>query len=321
MSMQRKEPKYQIIDGVPRCVWIDPDILRENLKFKGKSGDVFVSTFPKSGTHWVQFIIQLILKKGEPVTTHKEFTDNMRLFEYSKCQEWASPLPLRAFLTHLPLSRCSMAEEAKYVYVARNPWDVCVSFFHMATNVSAYEFYDGTFQEFVEVFIGGNFGYGDYFEHVASGYALRNEPNVLFLTYEELKNLTGNAVLKLAHFLGEEYGKTLKDNDELLKQLLQRSTAESMRSVLVLDTQESLSKDWEEVLARKNHKCKNGFEGDENKYAFVRAAKVGGWREHFTPELLRRMECRIQECEKKSSVMELWKDIRAEAIEASKSSQ
>lgn len=277
-----------------------------------------LSTFPKSGTHWVQFIIQLILRKGEPITTHKEFTENMRLLEYTRCQDWTATLPLRTFFSHLPLSRNTMGEEAKYVYVARNPWDVCVSFFHMVNNASVYEFQDGTFEEFVEAFIDGNFGYGDYFEHVASGYALRNEPNVLFLTYEDLTNDTPNVVLEVAHFLGEEYGKALEDNKELLKQLLQRSTAQSMRSILVLDAKGGLTDEWKDLLSRANPKWKNGYEGDENKYAIVRSAKVGGWREQFTSDLLRSMELRIQEAEKKSSFMELWKDMRAEAIEASK---
>ncbi|KAH9360549.1 hypothetical protein HPB48_016443 [Haemaphysalis longicornis] len=316
--MEHRTPKYQIIDGEPRCVLVDPDILREALKFKAKAGDVVLSTFPKSGTHWVEFIVQLILKKGEPISTHQEFAGNMRLLEYSRCKDWTPALALRLFISHLPLSRNRMSEEAKYVYVARNPWDVCVSFFHWATNLSFFEFYDGTFQDFVEAFMDGNFGYGDYFEHVASGYALRNEPNVFFVTYEELKQEKRSVVLKLAHFLGEEYGKNLEESDDMLQQLLERTTADSMRSILVVDLQTGLNEEWQEVFSRREYKCKEGYGGDKNKYGIVRTARVGGWREHFTPELLSRMELRIQEAEKKTSFMELWKDIRAEAIEASK---
>lgn len=319
--MERRKPKYQIIDGVPRCLGIDPDILRENLKFKAKAGDVVESTFPKSGTHWVQFIIQLILKKGEPITTHKEFADNMRLLEYTRCQDWQPSLPLRTFFSHLPLSRDTMTPEAKYVYVARNPWDVCVSFFHMVTNLSSYEYQDATFEEFVQAFLDGNFGYGDYFEHVASGYALRDEPNVFFLTYEELKKNKREVVLRLAHFLGEEYGKALEGNEELLQKLLDRSSPESMKSVVVIDLKNNPNKEFQEILSRNQAStCKQGYGGDESKYGIVRTAKVGGWRDYFTPQLLHRMEMRIREAEQKSPFMELWKDIRAEAIEAARCS-
>lgn len=316
--MEFRKPKYQIIDGVPRCLVLDPDIFRENLNFRAKAGDVVECTYPKSGTHWVQFIIQLILKKGEPITTHKELADNMRLLEYSRCKDWKASLPLRTFFTHLPLSRDTMTEDAKYVYVARNPWDVCVSFFHMVTNLSRYEYQDATFEEFALAFLDGDFGYGDYFEHVASGYALRDEPNVFFLTYEELKKNKREVVLRLAHFLGEEYGTTLEGNEELLQKVLDSSSPESMKSVVVIDLKDSPNKEFQELLSRRQGTCKDGYGGDENKYGIVRAAKVGGWREYFTPELLRRMELRIREAEKKSQFMELWKDIRAEAIEASK---
>lgn len=318
--MERRKPKYQMVDGVPRCLGLDPDILRENLKFRAKAGDVVESTFPKSGTHWVQFIIQLILKKGEPISTHQEFADNMRLLEYSRCQDWSPTLPLRTFFSHLPLNTETMTEEAKYVYVARNPWDVCVSFFHMATNLSSYEYQDATFEEFVHAFLDGNFGYGDYFEHVASGYALKDRPNVFFLTYEELKKNKRNIVVKLAHFLGEEYGKALEGNEEMLEKLLERSSPESMKSVIVIDLKDNPNKEFQEVLSRNKNKCKHGYGGDENKYGIVRAAKVGGWKDYFTPELLQRMELRIREAEKTSPFMELWNDIRAEAVEASRCS-
>lgn len=315
--MERRKPKHQIIDGVPRCIGIDPDILRENLKFRPKAGDVVVSTFPKSGTHWLQFIIQLILRKGEAIRTHKEFADNLRRLEYSKCQDWTPTLPLRMFFTHLPLNRDMITKDAKYVYVARNPWDVCVSFFHMVTNLSTYEYQDATFEEFVHVFLDGNFGYGDYFEHVASGYALRDEVNVFFVTYEELKKNKQNVVLRLAHFLGEEYGKTLENNAELLEKVLDGSSPESMRDVLVIDLKENDNEELKEVLSRNRITCKEGYNGDENKYGIVRAAKVGGWREYFSRELLHRMESRILEAEKTSHFMELWSDIRGEALEAS----
>ncbi|XP_077533349.1 amine sulfotransferase-like [Haemaphysalis longicornis] len=226
--MERRKPKHQVIDGVPRCIRLDPDILRENLKFRARAGDVLESAFPKSGTHWVQFIVQLILKKGEPIPSYKEFADNMRLLEYSRCQDWTPTLPMRTFFSHLPLSTETMTEEAKYVYVARNPWDVCVSFFHMATNLSSYEYQDATFEEFVHAFVDGNFGYGDYFAHVASGYALKDRPNVFFVTYEELQKNKRNVVLRLAYFLGEEYGKDLESKKELLENLLVQSSPESI---------------------------------------------------------------------------------------------
>ncbi|KAH7956016.1 hypothetical protein HPB52_005680 [Rhipicephalus sanguineus] len=267
--MQRRKPAYQIIDGVPRCIALTPDRLRGSLHFRAKEGDLVQSTFPKSGTHWLLYITQLILRNGQPMTTYQDFAKEWRFLEYMDIKNFSSSLPLRTFVTHLALDKRTMTEEGKYIYLTRNPWDICVSFYHMMTNMSLFGFQDGKFEDFVDAFIGGHLGYGDYFEHVAAGYALRKQPNVLFVAYEELKKNTREEVLRVAYFLGEQYGRSLEQD---------------------------------------------GHEGDENKYAYVRTGKVGGWRDHFTPDLLRKMESRILEAEKQSTFMDLWKDLRAETL-------
>ncbi|KAL1445906.1 hypothetical protein MTO96_044754 [Rhipicephalus appendiculatus] len=82
---------------------------------------------------------------------------------------------------------------------------------------------------------------------------------------------------------------------------------------MVVDLRENLNPHWREVFDRSKVTCKEGYEGDETKYGIVGQAKGGSWKEHFTPELLRRMESRIIEAEKVTSFMDLWKDVRAEA--------
>src|SRR5262249_39679579 len=74
-------------------------------------------------------------------------------------------------------------DPCKYIYVARNGRDVAVSNYHLHR---AYFPYEGTFAEFFDRFMRGDIRYGPWFEHVAGWWAHRNDPNVLFLTYEEL---------------------------------------------------------------------------------------------------------------------------------------
>lgn len=312
--MQTRKPAFQVIDGVPRCVSVEPDFLREGLMFRAIKGDLVQSTFPKSGTHWLLYITHLILREGHPITTYEEFSKEWRFLEYMDIKDFRSSLPMRTFITHLALDKRWMTEEGKYVYIARNPWDVCVSFYHMATNISTYEFQNGTFEEFFDTFASGNFGYGDYFEHVAAGYALREESNVFFVTYEDLKKNTREMALRLAYFLGDKYGRALEKDEALLQKLLERSQPEYMRNVVVVDWKGRGNPQWNEVLSRRKITCMEGHDGDESKYAFVRIGKVGSWKDYFTPDQLKKMEYRIMEAEKQSSFMELWKDIRYEAI-------
>ncbi|KAL1444111.1 hypothetical protein MTO96_030046 [Rhipicephalus appendiculatus] len=180
--MPGRRPYRQIIDGAPRCPTLIPAILRKGLSFRAAKGDVVQCNYPKSGTHWVQYITQLILNGGKPIRCYDDLTRNFLAIEYVDTEGWASPMPVRLFATHQPLSRDAMNVEAKYIYVARNPWDVYVSQFRMVTDLSVSKFEDGTFEEFFEPFVEGDLGFGCYFEHVASAYALKDEQNVLFVT-------------------------------------------------------------------------------------------------------------------------------------------
>ncbi|XP_075539949.1 sulfotransferase ssu-1-like [Dermacentor variabilis] len=314
--MARRKPHTQLIDGVPRDPNYDAELFRSSLNFRARSSDVVLFTYPKSGTHWLLYITQCILNGGEGVHTFEEFSDNMRYLGGTDFEEWEPALPLRLFATHVSPRRDTMNEQAKYVYLARNPWDVCVSLFHMVTNFSSYRFQDGTFDEFFDDFLEGDgAGHGSYFDHVASGYALRNEPNVCFLTYEELLKDTEGVVLKLAVFLGERYAAHMGANETILPKILESCTAKKLRGLLVLDFSKP-SKALFPCESRKQVTFRQGYEGDHQKYSFVRKGTIGCWKEYFSPGQLRRMEAMIQEVEKRSSVMDLWRDIRQEALAA-----
>ncbi|KAK8757542.1 hypothetical protein V5799_004828 [Amblyomma americanum] len=107
--------------------------------------------------------------------------------------------------------------------------------FRMLTDVSVYRFQDGKFEDLFEALIESDLGYGDYFDHVASGYALKDKPNVFFVTYEELKMDTRSTLLRLAHFLGEKYGRALEEDEQMLQNVLEYSKAENMREVVVIE--------------------------------------------------------------------------------------
>ncbi|KAH9378104.1 hypothetical protein HPB48_000197 [Haemaphysalis longicornis] len=311
-----RKPYAQTIDGVLRNPNFDPVMFRKNINFRGRQGDIVQFTHPKSGTNWVFHITQLILKRGEPVRSAQEYTDNQRFMEGMELDEWRPRLPMRPILTHLPPRKETMSEEAKYIYVARNPWDVCVSFYHMTTNFSTFRFQDGTFDEFFEAFLSEDCGgHGSYFDHVAAGYALRYEPNMFFVTYEELQRNTRGVVLRLAYFLGEEYSRELEDDEVLLGKLLERITPAQMKDIAVLDFSGVSDPEWSRTMQRLEVTFKDGHDGNAKKYGLVREAKVGCWKKHFSAAQLKRMEAKIREVEERSSVMNLWTDIREEAIQ------
>ncbi|KAL1472672.1 hypothetical protein MTO96_039178, partial [Rhipicephalus appendiculatus] len=249
--MERRKPYAQVIDGISRSPAFCPEFLRAALEFRAQKGDLLLTTYPKSGTYWMLYITMLILKKGEPVSGSEEFTRNMRMLGVVRIDGWKSSLPLRLLASHLPLRKDVMNQDAKYVYVARNPWDLCVSDFHHVTILGVYRFHGGTFEEFFDAFLEGDCaGQGSYFDHVASAYALRDEPNVFFVTYEELKADTRGVVLRLARFLADEYGDTLEQHEELLQEIINRSAADNMKRILAPVDLEDVDPQWRDAAER-----------------------------------------------------------------------
>ncbi|KAH7959293.1 hypothetical protein HPB49_010138 [Dermacentor silvarum] len=190
------------------------------MHFTPAKGVMLQISYPKCGTHWMQYLTLVVLNEGRPIRSYQEFVSSGRSLEYACVEDWKPSngereLPYRALMTHLdPPTKNRLNVNAKYVYVARNPWDY------------------GTFNEFLTSFLRGDFGYGDYFDHLLAGYGLKEEPNVLFVSYEELKRGIRSVVLKLAYILGERYGRALETDEHLLRTLLERATVERMRNVL-----------------------------------------------------------------------------------------
>ncbi len=52
------------------------------------------------------------------------------------------------------------------IYVCRNPRDVCVSYFHHFQTFKISYGYQGDFEQFVDLFLKGQVGSGDYWHHL-----------------------------------------------------------------------------------------------------------------------------------------------------------
>ena len=73
-----------------------------------------------------------------------------------------APSP-RVIKSHLPLEFLppKLLDTCKVIFVARNPKDVCVSYFHHQVNLWHYDM-QGTFEDFAKAFLEGSLEYGSY---------------------------------------------------------------------------------------------------------------------------------------------------------------
>lgn len=224
-----KTPRYITVEGLRFAEGFDPETIRSALNYQPRPYDVFVVTYPKCGTTWMMQIVLLILHEGElPDSTEEYFayTPYLEMLGAEAVEKMPRPSPIRS---HLPFEMMPFANHAKYVYVARNPKDCCVSLYHHTKMFPSYRFSNGSFDDFFKVFIKGETDYNDYFDHLVSWYEHKDDDNVFFITYEQLKDDTKGAVLQIADFLGEKYGKLLRENPSILEKILRFSSFDFMR--------------------------------------------------------------------------------------------
>ena len=100
------------------------------LDYQAAAGDIFVSAYPKCGTTWTQHIVYLLQCGGVPLGAGDRLTELFPHLEEVGSRFVASLAPPRCIKTHLPFAMTPYHRQARYIYVARNPFDCAVSFFH-----------------------------------------------------------------------------------------------------------------------------------------------------------------------------------------------
>lgn len=299
-----------MVDNMRFAVSYNRERIREALHFKPLAGDIVLVSYPKCGTHWVKQIIQLLLHKGESAENYWQFQKQTPFLDMVGTKVLEPMNPPRDMLTHLPFHEERYNKDAKYVYVVRNPKDCCVSFFHHTRMLPEYQFEDGEFGDFLDIFLKGETEYGDYFDHVLPWYERRHQPNVFFVTYEALKKDIRSIVLKLAYFIGEKYGRMLEEEESIFEQVLAKSDVQFMKKLLDIDhgmIKAKLDKDPNSV-SEGFRVAVSGKGNADKSLNFVRKGKVGDWKGHFTPEQSERMRARVASKTQGSDLMTLWKD-------------
>jgi len=186
-----------------------------------RPSDVFIATFSKSGTTWVQQIVHGLRTNGS-----MDFSEISLIIPWYEAAELlgidvnapqlAEP---RAFKTHLPWYK--VPKGGRYIYVVRDPADALVSYYHYMNGVM---FERDTIE--LEAFCTEIFSrpkhFGTYFSHLQSWWEQRHRADVLSLCFEEMKEDHAGAVRRIARFLGIDAG------EELLSRTTQQSTFEFM---------------------------------------------------------------------------------------------
>lgn len=232
-------------------------------QFQVRDQDVFIVTYPKSGTTWMQEILPLVYSNGDltPVQTIPNWQRVPWLEQKSgKALLENRPSP-RLITTHLPyqlMPKSFSTSKAKVVYVTRNPKDALVSSFHYH-NMASFLESPGTFDEFIHKFLEGKVMFGSWFDHIKSWWPLKDQDNLLFLTYEEMLQDIRGVLVKLGEFLGKQL------SDDAIEAIANQSKFDNMKR----NNMSNYSFVPQELM-------------DQKKTNFLRKGIAGDWKSHFT---------------------------------------
>ena len=222
--------------------------------YQPRPDDIVIATYPKCGTTWMQRIVGLLIfQTPEP----------MPIMQISAWIDRRFPQPIEAVVaqieaqkhrrflkSHLPLDGLPFYDDVKYIHVARDGRDACMSFHNhgrgftdqMLEQLSKAGMEDETIgrpypgipvdpRQFFHQWItqGEVPGHADgspsmsFFQFERSWWAARSRPNVLNVHYNDLKANLSAEMRRIADFLG------IAVAPDLWPQLVAAASFEAMR--------------------------------------------------------------------------------------------
>eukprot|EP00058_Branchiostoma_floridae_P017237 XP_002602725.1 hypothetical protein BRAFLDRAFT_210163 [Branchiostoma floridae] len=250
------------------------DVTKETLdsvsNFEIRDDDIVVASFPKTGTNWLFEIVAKVLQAAGKLnsSTDSLFAPGpleLKLPTTSQPGYIAlagMPSP-RILATHLPIGFAPNGiskpqNKVKVLVPMRNPKDTAVSFYHF---LNKYEklgvaMDDIPWEELAQRFTNGTVPYGPFEDHVLGWWQMRDDPNLLFLKYEDMKKDLPSAVKAIVTFLEVDL------DESTIKSIAEASTFNNMK--VDLDNSKMAER---QLIARKGLHC-----------------YVGDWKNMFTPE-------------------------------------
>lgn len=237
------------------------------LSYRPRPGDVIISPYAKCGTTWLQQMFHTLRTRGD-----LDFDDISRVVPWI---ETASVLAIdleapqkahpRGFKSHLAWD--VVPKGARYIVSFRDPRDAVLS--HLRFIEGWWLERDAvTVTDYVASRISMRGSNRDYWHHLMSWWAQRENPNVLLLTYEQMSANPAAAIRRVAGFCG------IPLDDALLELALERTSLPFMLAHKAL---------FDDRMMREMTERRLGLPPDADS-AKVRAGRVGSHKREMPPE-------------------------------------
>jgi hypothetical protein len=250
------------------------DLLKYGMEYDGSPDDIFIVTYPKSGTTWLQMIVYQLTRDGAMDFTHiTEVSPHLEAMMIP----WGRKIPdlrgtPRVVKSHLKYHQIPKGP-GRYIYGIRNGLDVAVSYHH---HVRQYipGWQQVSWGEFFSRFLEGEVPYGSWFEHVTGWLGNRDRLNVLVVSYEELRADLEAGVKRIADFCG------ITIDPAAMPRILERCSFAFMR-------------EHEAKFALREPPLPKPV---SPRTPFIRQGQVGGWRQELDPRAASHFQ---EECDRR----------------------
>ncbi|KAF7695074.1 hypothetical protein HF521_006797 [Silurus meridionalis] len=242
----------------------------ENVQnFQARPDDILVATYPKAGTTWVSYILDLLYfgntaperQTSIPIYLRVPFLEAV-IPSLRTGVELANNLPTtpRLIKTHLPVQlvpKSFWEQNCRVIYVARNAKDNAVSYFHF-DRMNHAEPDPGDWSNFLQMFMDGKNVFGPWYDHVR-GYWKKKQTysNLHYMFFEDMVENTDREVENLCSFLG------LTTSSEERERITKNVHFDAMKQNRMTNYS---------TIPVMNFSVS----------PFMRKGKVGDWKKHFT---------------------------------------
>ncbi|XP_077437727.1 sulfotransferase 6B1 [Vanacampus margaritifer] len=226
-----------------------------------RKDDVLLVAYPKCGFNWMVGLLKKILTQATGRTIETITPPLIEFFGADVAQvldEMSSPRLLGTHMHPDNIPASFYANKTKMLVIFRNPKDTLVSFYHFCNSNPVLPS-QKSWDAFYGNFLSGEVPWGSYFDHALAWEQKMADPNVMIVTYEQLKQDLAKGVRHISSFVDAELS----------------------------DAQVQLVSDGSTFAAMKeSSQTSRGGMGN----IFFRKGEVGDWRNHFTEEQSRTMD-------------------------------